>query len=110
MDASQLPSLTPRELKARLANGDNLFLLDVREPYELTISKLPNVHHIPMDFVPSRLSELPKDVPIVVICRTGNRSTTISDFLRSEGFQDVYNLETGMNGWARTVDPRVISY
>ncbi|MBA3859719.1 MAG: NADH oxidase [Cyanobacteria bacterium PR.3.49] len=104
--------ITPDELKARRERGDRLIVLDIREPHELKISVLPDVLHIPMGELTDRIEELEghKNEEIVVVCRAGNRSSVIADFLRESGFARVYNLTGGMNLWADSVDPSFQKY
>lgn len=104
--------ITPLELKKRLESGEVLVVLDIREPHELKISVLPDVLHIPMGELTDRIEELEakKSEEIVVVCRAGNRSSVIADFLRESGFERVYNLTGGMNLWADTVDASFHKY
>ncbi len=95
----------PTELKAELDLGQTPLLLDVREEDELENGVIPGILHIPMDEVPSRLGELEGHADIVVICRTGNRSGRIADWLVGAGAGRVRNLVGGMNAWAEEVDP-----
>lgn len=105
-----IPQISVQELADRQARGDVFVLLDVRESEELAISSLPHALHIPMDQVPERLAELPKDQEILVMCRTGNRSQRVARFLRSQGFQNVKNVAGGINAYAHQVDPRLKVY
>ena len=104
--------ISPVELKKRRDQGDRLIVLDIREPHELKISVLPDILHIPMGELTERIEELDsqKSEEIVVVCRAGNRSRVIAEFLREEGFGRVYNLTGGMNLWADTVDPSFQKY
>lgn len=101
-------TITPSELAAR--TGDDLILLDVREKFELEISRLPNIVHIPLSRLPTTLGSLDKDAEIIVICRTGRRSGHATDYLRDQGFRKARNLVGGMNAWARDVDPNTQTY
>lgn len=107
---STVHEITPAELRAEIDSGENLYLLDVREAHELEISVLPNVIHIPMGEVPDRMDEIPQDANIVVICRTGNRSGKITDYLVGNGFTKVRNMVAGMNGYAEQVDQTFQTY
>ncbi|HET7710597.1 MAG TPA: molybdopterin-synthase adenylyltransferase MoeB [Thermoanaerobaculia bacterium] len=98
-------NITPAQLAERLARGDNLVLIDVREPVEWNAGHLGEAKHIPMQSLPHRIDELPKDAEIVMICRSGARSARAQQFLLANGFQRVKNLVTGMAGWKRDVDP-----
>jgi molybdopterin/thiamine biosynthesis adenylyltransferase/rhodanese-related sulfurtransferase len=99
--------LSPADLAARLSAGDDLVLVDVREPHEWNAGHLPEAKHIPLAQVPSRLDEIPRDREVVMICRSGARSAHAQQFLRQSGYEKVLNLAGGMMGWAREVDPRV---
>ncbi len=104
--------ISPLELKKRRDQGDRLIVLDIRESHELKISVLPDILHIPMGELTDRIDELEtkKAEEIVVVCRAGNRSSVIAEFLRESGFDRVYNLTGGMNLWADTVDPSFQKY
>ncbi|GBC92861.1 putative adenylyltransferase/sulfurtransferase MoeZ [bacterium HR15] len=106
----ELPSITPRELKERLERGEPLVILDVREPFELEISRLPNALHIPMGQVAERVHELNPADEIVVMCRSGGRSAQITRLLQAMGFRRVKNLAGGINAYAQEVDPSLPVY
>lgn len=105
-----LPEVTNKELAQELAGPNPPFILDVREAYELEHGVLPQAVHIPMIDVPDKLSELDKDAAIVVVCRTGSRSSKVTDFLVRNGYSHVRNLVGGMNAWSADVDPSVKAY
>lgn len=107
---SEVPILTPLELKSELDGGAKLVLIDVREDHELAISSLPGIVHIPLGEIESRFNEIPKDQDVVIICRTGGRSGKTTDFLMNHGYTRVRNLATGMNGYATTVDQSMETY
>lgn len=104
------PEVQNHELAKEIEAGVPLVLLDVREAHELEHGTLPNILHVPMIDVPDHLDELDKDAPIVVICRSGSRSTKITDFLVRQGFTNVRNLAGGMNAWAQDIDPTMKVY
>jgi rhodanese-related sulfurtransferase len=101
--------ISPRELQALLAASDAPVVLDVREPWELEIARLPDTLHIPMAEVPARLAELPSDRDIVVMCRSGGRSLRVAEYLDEEG-RRVRNLAGGILAWARDIDPSLKAY
>jgi len=101
--------MTVEELKQRLDKGDDLFVLDVREPHEYQICNLGG-HLIPLNDLPKRVSELDSSREIVVHCKMGGRSAKAVDFLRQSGFSRVHNLAGGINAWAERVDPKVPKY
>jgi adenylyltransferase/sulfurtransferase len=97
------------ELKARLERGDDLFILDVREPHEYDICNLGG-HLIPLGEIPSRVHELDTSREIVAHCRSGVRSAKAVNFLRQAGFKKVHNLAGGILAWADRVDPSMPKY
>lgn len=102
--------ISPTEFVARRERGDDLLLLDVREPHELAIATVPGVVHIPMGQVPERLAELDPAREIVVLCRSGGRSLQVARFLESRGYGSVANLTGGTLAWSRDVDPTLPAY
>ncbi len=107
---SEVPALTPLELKTELEGGSKIVLVDVREADELEISALPGIVHIPLGEIETRYEEIPRDQDVVIVCRSGSRSGKITEFLLGQGYTRVRNLATGMNGYATTVDPRMETY
>lgn len=93
----------------RLAAAPHV-VLDVREADELAICSVENVIHIPMAQVPSRLSELPADRPLVVMCHHGMRSLRVVNFLRGNGFDNAINLDGGIDAWAVGINPAIGRY
>jgi adenylyltransferase/sulfurtransferase len=104
-----VPEMTARELKQRLEQGDDLFILDVREPHEYQICNLKG-HLIPLGELPRRVHELDSSHEIVAHCRSGKRSAQAVDFLRKAGFRKIYNLRGGILSWSTEVDPTVARY
>ena len=104
-----VPEITARELKQRLDQGDELFILDVREPHEYQICNLKG-HLIPIGELPRRVHELDSSHEIVAHCRTGKRAAQAVDFLRKAGFRKVLNLRGGILSWSTEVDPTVPRY
>src|SRR5438132_8122219 len=97
------------ELKQRLDRGDDVFVLDVREPHEYQICNI-NGHLIPLGDLPNRVNELDTSKEIVAHCRSGVRSAKAVNFLRQAGFKKVYNLAGGILAWADRVDPKMPKY
>ncbi len=85
-------------------------LLDVREPWEWNLCRLPGAVLIPMNELPTRLQELNKAAETVVICHHGVRSYHAARYLETTGFDDVINLSGGMAAWADEVDPAMPRY
>jgi len=105
----QVPEITPRELKSRLDRGDDLFILDVREPHEFQICNLKG-HLIPLGELPRRVHELDTSREIIAHCRSGKRSAEAVDFLRKAGFRKILNLKGGILAWSDEVDPSMPKY
>ena len=104
-----IPQLSVKEYKSRIDRGDDLFLLDVREPYEYKIAQIGGTL-IPQNDVPNRLAEIPRDKEIVVQCRSGARSQRIAELLKQSGYTNVVNLAGGILAWADEIDPTVQKY
>jgi molybdopterin/thiamine biosynthesis adenylyltransferase/rhodanese-related sulfurtransferase len=97
--------ITPGELKSWQDGGDCPALLDVREPQEFAINRIPGAVLIPISDLPSRVSELDASRPTVVYCRIGERSARAVALLRGLGFRDVRNLVGGVRRWVEEIDP-----
>jgi adenylyltransferase/sulfurtransferase len=102
--------ITSTELKQRLDRGDKLRIVDVREPNEWQINRIPGAELIPLGEVPRRYAELDPEQEIVVHCKMGGRSAKAADFLRSVGFKRVLNLKGGILDWIDKVDPSQPKY
>lgn len=107
--AKPLPSVTVKELAEWRQRGLPHQLIDVREPYEYEIANLGG-RLIPMAELPARSSELSKETPLVLHCRSGQRSARAVRQLQEAGFQDLYNLEGGILAWAEAIDPQMTIY
>jgi adenylyltransferase/sulfurtransferase len=106
---TSVPEITPRELKARLDRGDDLYILDVREPHEYQICNLGG-HLIPLGDLSKRVNELDSSREIVAHCRSGKRSAEAVEFLQRAGFRKILNLKGGILAWSDDVDPSVPKY
>jgi len=102
--------ITVDDLNRRRAVGENLILLDVREPDELATASIAWATHIPMGEIPARHSELPLDAPIVVMCHHGGRSARVTQFLEANGYANAVNLDGGIDAWSESIDPTVPRY
>jgi sulfur-carrier protein adenylyltransferase/sulfurtransferase len=105
----KVPEMLPTELKARLDKGDDIFILDVREPHEYQICNLKG-KLIPLGELPRRVHELDSSREIVAHCRSGKRSAEAVDFLKKAGFRKIHNLTGGILAWSDQVDPSVPKY
>jgi sulfur-carrier protein adenylyltransferase/sulfurtransferase len=102
--------ITPIELKAKLDRGDDFLLIDVREPNEFELCRIPTARLIPLGAIPQQMSALDPDAEIIVQCRSGRRSADALVFLQANGFTNVTNLKGGILAWADDVDPTMVKY
>ncbi|ORU91879.1 MAG: rhodanese [Cycloclasticus sp. symbiont of Poecilosclerida sp. M] len=105
-----MKTITAAELSQLKVSTDDVLLLDVREPHEFEYCHIEGSTHMPMQSVPNRLSELPKNKTIVAICHHGMRSQQVAQFLLQNGFSDIVNLTGGVNAWANDVDKNMPTY
>jgi len=111
--ASQQPmsEITATELKQRLDNGEDIQIIDVREPNEVAIGAIPNSVHIPLAQVINRMSEIQPNRDTVVHCKMGGRSARAIQALKQAGFTGkLANLKGGITAWSNDVDPTVPKY
>ncbi|MBI5245804.1 MAG: hypothetical protein HY923_01385 [Elusimicrobia bacterium] len=101
--------MTPAEYAAWRRDKTPHFLLDVRQPEEYATARIEGAVLIPMNDLPGRLSELPKDRPVVVMCHHGMRSAHAVHHLREAGY-DALNLAGGIDAWSRDIDRAVPNY
>ncbi len=101
--------ISVHHLKQRLDGGEDLLLLDVREPYEYKIANLQGLL-VPLGQLHEKVGELDRSRQIVVYCHHGNRSAFAVQFLKNQGFERVLNLAGGIDQWSREVDPSVPRY
>ena len=104
-----IPEIQPEELKRRLVAGEDIYILDVREPHEYQICNIGG-HLIPLGDLPKRVSELDSSREIVVHCKMGGRSAKAVEFLRQSGFSRASNLAGGILAWSDKVDPSLPKY
>jgi len=104
-----IPQMSVKEYKQRRDAGDDLFLLDVREPFEYQIAQMGG-QLIPLGELPQRVGELDPKREIVVQCKSGGRSQRAAEFLKKNGFEKVHNLAGGILAWSSEIDPTVRKY
>ena len=92
-------NLTVEDVEALWQDGA-ITVIDVREDFEWDAGHIPGATWIPLGQLPGRVDEIPTDVPVVMVCRSGNRSLQAFNFLRDQGFETVHNMLGGMNTWA----------
>lgn len=102
--------ITPETLKAMMDADPELYVLDVREPYEIAICAIDGTVKIPLGQIGSRYQEVPKDRPVVVHCKMGGRSAQAVEFLQSKGYGNVKNLAGGILRWIDDVDSSLSKY
>jgi rhodanese-related sulfurtransferase len=98
-------AIAPKELKARLDAGETLTLIDVREAWEVAYGIIDGATHIVMNDIPDELDRVPKDQPVVFVCKSGRRSESVADWVEAQGYPNVLNLTGGVTQWMREVDP-----
>lgn len=98
------------ELKAKLDRGDDFVLIDVREPHEYQIARIPGAKLIPLGELPKHLDELDREAEIVAHCKSGGRSQKAVDLLKASGFRHVRNMTGGITAWSEKVDASVPKY
>ncbi len=104
-----IPQMSVRELKQRMDAGEEVFILDVREPYEYQIANIGG-KLIPLNDVPQRIAEIDPSQEIVVQCRSGARSQRVAEFLKQNGYGRVANLAGGILAWSDQIDSTVQKY
>ena len=110
VEDTKVPEITPVELKQMMDDKKPFVLIDVREPHEYDICRIPGSRLIPLGEVPRRMHELNSADELVVHCRSGARSAKAVDFLMKSGFRKIHNLKGGILGWSDQVDPTVPKY
>jgi rhodanese-related sulfurtransferase len=105
-----MEELSPAAFAARRARGEDLTLLDVREPWELAIARVEGALHIPMAEIPGRIGELDRAKPVVVMCHSGIRSARVAHYLESTWSRTVFNLAGGIDAWSQVIDSTVPRY
>jgi adenylyltransferase/sulfurtransferase len=108
---SKLEEISATELNARRLRGETIQVIDVREPHEFEIARIPNTKLIPLAHVVSRMDEIDPNVETVVHCKGGVRSAKAIEALKRAGFPgQLINLRGGITAWSEDVDPSVAKY
>ena len=105
--------ITPREVQHRLQAGEKLALIDVREPDEFQLARIPGAELIPMRTMPAELSRLDAqadDTPLIVFCHHGVRSLNVVHWLREQGVEACQSMAGGIDRWSLEIDPGVPRY
>jgi sulfur-carrier protein adenylyltransferase/sulfurtransferase len=109
-NASKVSGISARQLQEMLSAGKKVALVDVREPFEFEIARIPDSQLIPLGTIPERLADIPRTETTVVMCKSGVRSARVIEFLREQGFENLLNLEGGLDAWREDVDPTMRKY
>lgn len=102
--------MTSVQLKELITQGKVPVLIDVREAWEYDICHIDGSQNIPMQEIDSSLAKLEKNAETVIICHHGMRSLQVADYLSSLGYQNIMNLDGGIDMWSRTVAPEIPQY
>lgn len=102
--------IEPRALRERLGQGEVLLLIDVREPWEHEICRLPGAHLIPLADLPGRYQELLDADEVVLYCHHGIRSLDAAVWLRQQGVENARSVAGGIDRWSLEIDPSVPRY
>ena len=105
-----IPEIDVHALKERLDQPEPFTLVDVREPEEAAICRLPDAVLIPLGELADRLNELDRDAEILVHCKSGGRSAKAVELLLAEGFSNARNIQGGINAWSTEIDESVPLY
>jgi adenylyltransferase/sulfurtransferase len=105
-----LRELGPLELAAWIQRGDDFDLIDVREPHEWEIARIPGARLIPLGEIAEQVNTLSRERTIVLHCKGGTRSAKAASLLQAAGFQQLWNLTGGISRWSDEVDPTVPRY
>lgn len=91
--------VSPSEIKARLAKGEKLQIIDVREPSELAAGAIPGAINVPLSSLPARYHEINRNQETIMVCRSGARSGKACEFLSAKGYSNLKNMTGGMIQW-----------
>jgi molybdopterin/thiamine biosynthesis adenylyltransferase/rhodanese-related sulfurtransferase len=109
-DMARVPEISPSEVAAKLARGDDFDFIDVREPHEEKIARIDGARLVPLGKFDAEIPALDRNREIVVSCRSGSRSAKAVERLQAAGFTKVWNLAGGILRWSDEVDPSIVKY
>jgi rhodanese-related sulfurtransferase len=105
-----MKEISPAELKAKLDSGEDLQVIDIREPHEYDSGNI-GADHIPMGQVMDRLDEIKRDRPVVIHCKSGKRATAMIHSLETqESFENILHLKGGILAWKEQIDKDITVY
>ena len=105
-----IPQIDPQKLADRLGRGDDIVVVDVREPWELERASLLNAMSIPLGEIPEAAASLDNSREYVIMCHHGMRSEVAAEWLLNHGFRNVSSLDGGIDAYSRVVDPAIPRY
>ena len=97
---SLISEIEVAELAQLKEKGENIRVIDIRQPAELNAGIIPGAEALPMHIIPLRMNELKRDEKLVMVCRSGARSAQACMYLQQQGYESVFNLRGGMIAWA----------
>ncbi len=106
----KIDQVSVEKLRQRMQSEEDLFLLDVREPFEVELASIEGAISIPMGEILQRLEEIPRDCPVFVLCHHGIRSQQVAQWLSSQGIAPLHNVVGGIDAWSLEVDSTVPRY
>ncbi len=107
--ANGVPEISVTDLKRKMDAGENINVLDVREPHEYEVASI-GARLVPLGELPQRLAEFDQNENFAIHCKTGGRSAKAVKLLQDAGFQNVYNVKGGITAWSEEIDPSVPKY
>jgi rhodanese-related sulfurtransferase len=105
----KMKEISVQELKQKLDSGEDFQLIDVREDFEYETSNLGG-KHIPLGGILIEADQVAKDKPVVIMCRSGKRSSVALHQLEAQGYTNLYNLQGGILAWQAEIDPTISVY
>ena len=107
---AMIQEINPIDAAAMRNRSPHALFLDVREAPELEICHIEGALHIAMSELTSQLAAIPQDRPVIVLCHHGMRSRQVIQFLQSQGYDNLLNLEGGIHAWAHEIAPEMATY
>lgn len=101
-----MKNIKPEEVQKKLSNKEDISIIDVRTNEEVQKGIIPGANHIPLEELPDRINEVPKDKEHIMVCRSGNRSGKAAKHLEEKGFS-TQNMTGGMMGWHGPTNPKL---
>ena len=105
---ASITNVTAGQVYKMLSSGEDYFILDVRSKEEFDSGHIEGAYLIPVSELENRLAELPKDKPVIVYCRSGNRSTSAANILLEKGFKEIFNMTGGITEWQSNGFPTIV--